>query len=142
MYMCVYIYIYTYICVYTYIYIYIYTHTNYIYIYIYVAVEKGLVAARGHVEREVLLSYYTILHPIRNPSFASFRTQPLENLSATVKLPIKKRFLGNPTLGTNLGSRILAMRTACTYYYITLYMLLYVYNTISLLLSLVVLLLS
>ena len=43
------------------------------------------------------------VHPVRNPRFASFRTQPLENLSAAVKLPIKKRFLGNPTLGTNLG---------------------------------------
>ena len=43
------------------------------------------------------------IHPIRNPRFVSFRTQPLENLSATVKLPIGKRFLGNPILGTNLG---------------------------------------
>ena len=54
------------------------------------------------------------LRPVRDPRFASFRTQPLENLSAAVKPPIKKRFLGNPTLGTNLGSRILAMRTGCT----------------------------
>ena len=54
------------------------------------------------------------LHPVRDPRFASFWTQPLENLSAAVKLPIKKRFLGNPTLGTNLGQRILAMRTGCT----------------------------
>ena len=54
------------------------------------------------------------LHPVRNPRFVSFRTQPLENLSAAVKLPINRRFLGNPTLGTNLGSRILAMRTGCT----------------------------
>ena len=36
--------------------------------------------------------------------FASFRTQPLENLSAAVKLPIKNRFLGNPTLGESLGT--------------------------------------
>ena len=54
------------------------------------------------------------LHPVRNPKLASFRTQPLENLSAAVKLPINKRFLGNPTLGQNLGWRILAMRTGCT----------------------------
>ena len=53
------------------------------------------------------------LHPVRNPRFWYFRTQPLEDLSAAVKLPIKQRFLGNPTLGTNLGSRILAMRTGC-----------------------------
>ena len=51
------------------------------------------------------------IHPVRNPRFASFRTQPLDNLSAAVKIPIEKRFLGNPTLGTNPGSRILAMRT-------------------------------
>ena len=43
------------------------------------------------------------VHPVRNPRLAPFRTQPLENLSAAVKLPIKRRFLGNPTLGTNLG---------------------------------------
>ena len=54
------------------------------------------------------------VHPVRNPRFASFRTRSLENLGAAVKLPIKQRFLGNPTLGTNLGSRILAMRTGCT----------------------------
>ena len=36
------------------------------------------------------------------------------NLSAAVKLPIKQRFLGNPTLETNLGSRILAVRTGCS----------------------------
>ena len=54
------------------------------------------------------------VHPVRNPRFASFRTQPLENLRAAVKLPIKQRFLGNPTLGTNLGQRILAMRTVCS----------------------------
>ena len=29
------------------------------------------------------------IHPVRNPRFASFRTQPLENLSAAIKLPIK-----------------------------------------------------
>ena len=52
-------------------------------------------------------------YPIPITRFRSFRTQPLESLSAAVKLPIKKRFLGSPTLGTNLGQRILAMRTGC-----------------------------
>ena len=52
---------------------------------------------RSHIVRRLAV------HPVRNPRFASFRTQPLENLSAAVKLPINKRFLGNPTLGTNLG---------------------------------------
>ena len=36
----------------------------------------------------------------------------MENLSAAVKLPIKKGCLGNPTLGTNLGMRIGWMLTA------------------------------
>ena len=103
--------------------------------------------------------------PVRNPRFGSFRTQPLENLSAAVKLPtvsfhnfksqnfklsvsnpknkyvayvsvlsqisncqglgrknnfeilktdrITRRSLGNPTLGTNRGSRSLAVRIGC-----------------------------
>ena len=59
------------------------------------------------------IPYHNITHPVRNLRFASFRTQPLESLSAAVKLPMKKRFLGNPTLGTNLGHPILAMRTGC-----------------------------
>ena len=54
------------------------------------------------------------LRPVRNPRFASFRTQPLESLSAAVKLPINKRLLGNPTLGENLVMWNLAMRTGCT----------------------------
>ena len=37
--------------------------------------------------------------PIRILRFRSFRTQPLANLSAAVNLPIKQRFLGNPTFG-------------------------------------------
>ena len=37
-----------------------------------------------------------VLHPVRNPRFASFRTQPLENLSAAVKLPINKKVSGQP----------------------------------------------
>ena len=36
------------------------------------------------------------LHAVRNPRFASFRTQPLENLSAAVKLPINKKVSGRP----------------------------------------------
>ena len=54
------------------------------------------------------------IHPIRYPRFGSFRTQPLANLAPLRPLPIKQRFLGNPTLGTNLGQRILGMRTGCT----------------------------
>ena len=36
------------------------------------------------------------VHPVRNPRFASFRTQPWENLSAAVKLPINKKVSGQP----------------------------------------------
>ena len=38
----------------------------------------------------------TPVHPVRNPRFASFRTQPLENLSAAVKLPVNKKVSGQP----------------------------------------------
>ena len=70
-------------------------------------------SSRRGVSRIMFSVSRATLHPVHNPRFASFRTQPLEHLSAAVKLPINKRFLGNPTLGTNLGQRILAMRTGC-----------------------------
>ena len=54
------------------------------------------------------------LHPIPITRFRCFRTQPLESLSATVKLPIKKRFLGNPTLGTSTVRENVVMGTGCT----------------------------
>ena len=104
-----------YVCMYVCIYIYIYIHTShslYIYIYIYMHERDSTLCGESALRTSVLSS--TRLHPVRNPRFASFRTQPLENLSAAVKLPIKYIFLGNPTLGTNLGQRILAMRTGCT----------------------------
>ena len=47
------------------------------------------------------------LHPVRNPRFASFRTQPLENLSAAVKLPIKKGFWATQPLEQILDSEFL-----------------------------------
>ena len=43
-----------------------------------------------------------------------FRTVPLENLSAAVKLDIKKRFLGNPTLGKDLVRENIVMGTGCS----------------------------
>ena len=52
------------------------------------------------------MTYYS-MHPVRNPRFVFFRTRPLENLSHAVKLPINKRFLGNPTLEQILDSEIL-----------------------------------
>ena len=96
--------------IYIYIYIYIYYRSLslslYIYIYIYIYGEFGAVSGPRGPRLAV--------SPIRVTRFSSLWTQPLENLSAAVKLPIPKRFLGNPTLGTNLGQRILAMRTECT----------------------------
>ena len=53
------------------------------------------------------------VHPIPITRFRSFRTQPLDNLSAAVKLPIKQRFLGNPTLGTDLVRENIVMGTGC-----------------------------
>ena len=44
--------------------------------------------------------FKTTIHPIRILRFRSFRTQPLESLSAdSVRISLKR----NPTLGTNLG---------------------------------------
>ena len=58
------------------------------------------------------------VHPVRNPRFGSFRTQPLAILSADSEFMccylLTKGCLGNPTLGTNLGQQILAMRTGCS----------------------------
>ena len=53
--------------------------------------------------------------PVRCLRFVSDWTQPLDMLSADHELVCSylstKRCLGNPTLGTNLGQHILAMRT-------------------------------
>ena len=107
--------------VYIYIYIHIYTYTYLslsIYIYIYMEDEaeatRQLIAAAARHPSAPFLAHgaSSLLHPIRILSFRSFRTPPLANLTP---LPIKQRFLGNPTLGTNLGSRILGMRIGCTH---------------------------
>ena len=138
-YICIYIYIYIYI--HTYIYIYIYT-CIYIYIYIlcymYVSLYSIIIiiiiiiisVIRGKLGDEARIrcrppgelqgEVQRDLHPIRNPRFASFRTQPLESLERRRQTTYQKRFLGNPTLGTNLGQRILAMRTGCTIITITM----------------------
>ena len=108
--MCIYIYIYLFIYIFIHLYSYVLMYC-YVYIYIYIYIYPRLAAegrlgerlAGGLPHMRVDAGQRPELHPVRNPRFASFRTQPLENLSAAVKLPVKKRFLGNPTLGTNLG---------------------------------------
>ena len=58
-----------------------------------------------------------LLHPVCCLRFVSDWTQPLDILSADSECICyyrsNKWCLGNPTLGTNLGQRILAMRTGC-----------------------------
>ena len=59
--------------------------------------------------RHVIL--HVAVHPILIPMFGSFRTQPLEILSAdSVCISLKC----NSTPGTILGHRILGMRIGCT----------------------------
>ena len=52
--------------------------------------------------------------PNSHHKIRSFRTQPLKSLSAAVKLPINKRFLGKPTLGKSIVREIIVMGTGCT----------------------------
>ena len=50
----------------------------------------------------------TGVHPVSVRRFASFRTQPLENLTP---LPMKKTYLSNPAPGENLPTGNLVMET-------------------------------
>ena len=60
---------------------------------------------------------YVIVHPVCCVGFVSDWTQPVDILSADIEFVSyylsTKGYLGNPTLGTNLGQRMLAMRTGC-----------------------------
>ena len=57
-----------------------------------------------------------LIHPIPITRFRSFRTRPLESLTAAVKLPVKKeKFLGNPTLGTDFVRKNIVMGTGCIF---------------------------
>ena len=93
-------YIYIYIYVYIYIYIYIY-----IYMYMCISLSLELISPRTLTTRaptdspkgiqrlaRCRGSCDAVVHPIPITRFRFFRTQPLENLSAAVKLPIKKGF--------------------------------------------------
>ena len=57
------------------------------------------------------------IHPVCCLRFVSDWTQPLDILSTDSEFVCcylsKQRCLGNPKVGTNLGQRILAMRTGC-----------------------------
>ena len=105
-----YYYIYIYICIYIYIYMYVCV-CIYIYIYIYAPPVSS---------RYIDITHYTI-PPVCCLRFVSDWTQPLDILSADSEFMCyrlsTKRCLGNPTLGTNLGQRNLAMRTGCSYIY-------------------------
>ena len=105
-YVCMYIYIYMYRCIHMYIslsiYIYMYMYVCMcIYIYIYIYVQHSLrTRMHARVRSPRVWKKIKTLHPIPITIFRYFRTQPVDSLSAAVKLPIKKRYLGNPTLGT------------------------------------------
>ena len=55
---------------------------------------------------------WCVVHLIPITRFRFLRP-PLENLSAAVKLPVKKRLLGNPTLGKSLARENTVMGTGC-----------------------------
>ena len=110
-YMYIYIYIYIYICMC--IYPYVCVHVC-VCIYIYIHTRNASAALNGQARsgadgifrwiagqrltevrslgRGPVGFWLGFVHPVRNPRFASFRTQPFENLGAAVKLPIKKGF--------------------------------------------------
>ena len=71
------------------------------------------------------------LHPVCCLRFGSDWTQPSDILSADSESVCynlsTKGCLGNPTLGTNLGQRILAMRTGCNDIYRTVISYIYIY---------------
>ena len=134
-YICVYIYIYIYvymcICICICIYIYIYTHTHiHIHIHIhtyrhtYSYTDTDAAAGLKASSRTPTTSGSSTrgehaVHPVCCLRFVSDWTQPLDILSAESEFVCyclsTKGCLGNPTLGTNLGQRILAMRTGCSH---------------------------
>ena len=70
-------------------------------------------------ESQYITSYYMfIIPPVSCLRFVSDWTQPLDILSTDSEFVCyylsDKGCLGNPTLGTNLGQRILSMRTGCS----------------------------
>ena len=137
-YMCIYIYIFACVCIY--IYIYIYEHGGRGRVRLILSRTSGRHRPNEHLaqqvpsislagscrsclDREVLKGMFpwrtkhplSYVHPIPITRFSFVRTQHLENLSAAVKLPIKKRFLANPTLGTSLVRENIVMGTGCTH---------------------------
>ena len=88
----------------------------YIYIYIYTLLSWGGLSM--FVGCDLPCFFCGQLHPVCCLRFVSDWTQPLEFLSADSEFICyylsTKRCLGNPTLGTNLGQRILAMRKGST----------------------------
>ena len=72
---------------------------------------------RGGARAELIVEIVVLVPPVCCLRFLSDWTQPLDVLSADREFMcyyLSKRCLGNPTLGTNLGQHILAMRTLCS----------------------------
>ena len=117
-------------------YIYIYIHIIYIYIYIYTQLyvynihcllsllvvvrwrdlSNATCLVRPHPRAREPAKILGSTTPNSHHKIRVFRTQPLENMRAAVKLPIKQqRFPGSPTLGKSiLVGKNIVMGTGCT----------------------------
>ena len=83
-------------------------HTCVLYIYIYI--HTIMIHLLGSLRPGGLKIHYTQF-AIQDSRL--FGPNPWKIVAPPSNYLSKKRFLGNPILGTNLGSRILAMRTGC-----------------------------
>ena len=83
------------------------------YIYIYIDIYVYIIPCVSYI-RSFLVhvrSYLRVLHPVSITRFPSFRTQPLEHISADSVN--KHGFLSNPAPGEDLLSGNLVMETGC-----------------------------
>ena len=104
MHTCLYIYIYIYMSIYIYMYMYMYTICmQYVCLYIYIYIYMYM----------YIYIYICLVHPIPITRFWYFRTQPLENLSTAVKLPIKKKVSGQPNPWKKSHEENCVMGTGC-----------------------------
>ena len=111
------IYIYIYIYTYTYVYVYIYAHIR-VYTYTHVHMYIYTYTHMYMNEWRELLKYniaWTVQLWTCTETCACSSNISCTDLESLAPLPIKQRFLGNPTLGKNIGQRILGMRTGYSY---------------------------